>query len=100
MGSHYHHLEAKLPNEFLLLFLDATIQKRVFGSDIRPGMLVSHPLDLVKRTTVIISNEEMEDNMKIFMSLEESGLLIKGVSKMKQRTKRRISYHVIRCIRC
>ena len=32
-------------------------------------------------TTLIISNEEMNDIMKIVKSLEESGLLIKDVSK-------------------
>ena len=32
-------------------------------------------------TTIIISNEEMNDIMKIVKSLEESGLLIKGVSE-------------------
>ena len=32
-------------------------------------------------TTLILSNEEMNDIMKIVKSLEESGLLIKGVSK-------------------
>ena len=32
-------------------------------------------------TTLIISNEEMNDIMKIFKSLEESGLLLNGVSK-------------------
>ena len=32
-------------------------------------------------TTLIISNEEMIDIMKIIKSLEESGLLIKGVSE-------------------
>ena len=32
-------------------------------------------------TILIISNEEMNDTMKIVRSLEESGLLIKGVSK-------------------
>ena len=32
-------------------------------------------------TTLIIYNEEMNDTMKIIKSLEESGLLIKGVSK-------------------
>ena len=32
-------------------------------------------------TTLIISNEEMNDIMKIVKSLEESGFLIKGVSK-------------------
>ena len=31
-------------------------------------------------TTLIISNEEMNDIMKIVKSLEEFGLLIKGVS--------------------
>ena len=43
---------------------------------------------LVSRTILIIFNEEMKDIMKIFMSLEESGLLIKGVSKTIKRTKR------------
>ena len=32
-------------------------------------------------TTLIISNNEMNDIMKIVLSLEESGLLRKGVSK-------------------
>ena len=32
-------------------------------------------------TTSIISNEEMNDIMKIAKSFEESGLLIKGISK-------------------
>ena len=32
-------------------------------------------------TTLIISNEEMNDIMKIVKSLQESGLLIKGVSE-------------------
>ena len=31
--------------------------------------------------TLIISNEEMDDIMKIVNSLEDSGLLIKGVSE-------------------
>ena len=44
---------------------DAAIQQKVFGSDM---------------ATLIISNEEMSDIMKIVKSLEESGLLIKGVS--------------------
>ena len=38
------------------------------------------PSDLANRTTLIISNEEMNDIMKIVKSLEEFGLLIKGVS--------------------
>ena len=45
---------------------DAAIQKKIFGSVV---------------TTVIISNEEMDDIMKIIKSVKESGLLIEGVSK-------------------
>ena len=37
--------------------------------------------DLAKQTTSITLNEEMDDIMKIFKSLGDSGLLIKGVSK-------------------
>ena len=43
---------------------DVAIQKKIFGSDIAAS---------------IISNEEMEDIMKIVKSLEESGLLTKGI---------------------
>ena len=32
-------------------------------------------------TRLIISNEEMEDTMKIFKSLEDFGLLLTGISK-------------------
>ena len=42
---------------------DAAVHKKMFGSG---------------TTTLIISNEEMNDIMKIVKSLEESGLLIKG----------------------
>ena len=43
---------------------DVTIQKKIYGSG-----------------TLIISSEEMEDIMKIVKSLEESRLLIKGVTE-------------------
>ena len=71
----------------------AAIQKKIYG----PG----RPSDLASRTTaLIISNEEM-NNMKIVRSLEESCLLIKGVcEKIKNETKRRISFNVIRNISC
>ena len=49
----------------------------MFGSGTRP-------LDAAKWTTLIISNEEMNDIIKIVKSLEESGLLIKGVSETIQ----------------
>ena len=45
---------------------DAAIHKKMFGS----GM-----------ATLITSNEEMNDTMKIVKSLEECGLLIKGISE-------------------
>ena len=54
---------------------DSAIHKKMFGL----GM-----------TTLIISNEEMDDIMKIIKSLEESALLIKEVSetiKNKAKTK-------------
>ena len=39
-------------------------------------------------TTLVISNEEMNDIMKIVKSLEESGLVINGVSQtMKNEAK-------------
>ena len=53
-------------------------------------------------TTLIISNEEMED-IKIVKSLEDSGLLIKGVSETikneAKKTKGRISQNVNRHFR-
>ena len=45
---------------------DASIQKKIYES----GM-----------TTLIISNKEMKDIMKIVKSLEESGLLMKSISE-------------------
>ena len=48
--------------------------KKIHGS--------GHPSDLVLcATALIISIEEMEDLMKIVKSLEESRLLIKGISE-------------------
>ena len=41
-----------------------------------------------KSTALMVSNEGMEDIMKIVKSLEESGLLIEGISKtIKNETK-------------
>ena len=52
---------------------DAAIQKKIHWSGI---------------TTLISSNEEMEDIIKIDKSLEESGLLIKGFNEIiKNETK-------------
>ena len=52
-------------------------------------------------TTLIISDEEMIDIMKIVKSLEESGKTLAKQLKLKQKKKKRqISQYVIRYIRC
>ena len=51
---------------------DAGIHKKILGS--------GHP----SSTTLIISNDEMKDIIKIVKSLEDSGLLLKRVSKTIQ----------------
>ena len=52
---------------------DAAIQQKMYGSE---------------TAALIISNEEMEDIMKINKSFEESGLLVKGISEtIKHETK-------------
>ena len=55
---------------------DAGIRKKIHGS---------------RRTTLIISNEEMSDIMKIVQALEGSNILLKGANKqlkMKQKNKK------------
>ena len=49
--------------------IDGSIEKRMFGSG---------------TTTLIISNDEMDDILKIVKSLEDSGLSLKGVSETIQ----------------
>ena len=54
-------------------------------------------------TTFIVSNEEMEDIVKIVKSLKESGLIVKGIIetlKKDKRTKKKISSNAIRNISC
>ena len=48
---------------------DAGIHKKILGSG---------------NTTLIISNKDMEDLIKIVKSLEDSGLLLKGVTETVQ----------------
>ena len=65
---------------------DCGIHKKILGSDKR---LLD--LALPNNTTLLISNDEMEDIIKIVKSLEDSGLLLKGVSKqfrMKLKNKK------------
>ena len=53
---------------------NAAIHQKMFGSGTRL-------LDVAKQTTLMISNKEMNDIMKIVKSLEESSLLIKSVGE-------------------
>ena len=59
--------------------IDTAFHKKSFGSGV---------------TILIISNEEMNDFIKIVKSLEKSGLLIKGVSE-EIKNEHRISWNVI-----
>ena len=53
--------------------IDGSIQKKMHGSE---------------TTTLIISNEEMNDIMKIVQALEDSNILLKGVTRtIKNETK-------------
>ena len=53
--------------------IDVCVQKNIYGSG---------------TTTLVISNEEMNDIMKIVQVLEDSGILLKGVTKtIKNETK-------------
>ena len=59
---------------------DAEIHKKILGSGCRNSLsTASH-----NTTTLIISNNEMEDIIKIVKSLEDSGLLLKGVTETVQ----------------
>ena len=55
--------------------IDAGIQKKIHGSE---------------ATTLIISNEEMNDIMKIVQALEDSNILLNGINKtIKNETKQK-----------
>ena len=61
---------------------DAGIHKNIVGSG---------------TATLIISNDEMEDIMKIVKSLEDSGLLLKGVSEKFQMKQKNKKEHFLMC---
>ena len=67
---------------------DAAIHKEMFASGSRPRRLATHSSDLAKQATLIISNEEMNDIMKIVRSLEGSGLVLMKQLKIKQQNKK------------
>ena len=58
---------------------DAGIRKKILGSGRRhSSSSASH------NTTLIISNKDIEDLIKIVKSLEDSGLLLKGITELVQ----------------
>ena len=63
--------------------IDGGVQKKIYGSG---------------TTTLVISSKEMNDIMKIVQALEDSNILLKGVTKtikkLNKRTKRRIFKYV------
>ena len=61
---------------------DAAIPKKIYGSGI---------------TTLIISNEEMEDIMKMVISLEESGLLVNGINETIKNEKKEQKEDFFQC---
>ena len=56
----------------------AGIHKKILGSS----------SSALQTTTLIIPNDETENIIKIVKSLEDSGLLLKGVSKTVQKNKK------------
>ena len=54
--------------------IDAGVQKKIYGS---------------RATTLVISNEEMNDIMKIVQALEDSNILLKGVTKTTKDEKQK-----------
>ena len=72
-----------------MLPASAAIQNKFHGSGRCPTDLASQPSESASRTTtLIISNEEREDMMKIVKSLEEPGLLVQGIKEtIKNETK-------------
>ena len=60
---------------------DAAINKKILGSG--------------NHTTLIISNDDMQDLLKIVKSLEDSGILLDGITetvKMKLKSKKVVFY--------
>ena len=65
--------------------IDGSIKKKMLGSG---------------ATTLIISNDEMDDILKIVKSLEDSGLLLKGVSETIQHEAKEQREGFLRYFRC
>ena len=72
------HVVAPLGLTAVISAIDGSIQKKIHGSGATKGAGVK----------LIIEQEDMKDIMKIITALENSGILLKGVSKaIKNETK-------------
>ena len=58
--------------------IDGSIKKKMLGSGVTKG---------AGTATLITSNDEMDDILKMVKSLEDSGLLLKGVLKLNMKLK-------------
>ena len=84
----YNSLNVKLPNSQLNKLKSSIKNKTDVVLRISSNMLVIQMIILIflgsGATSLIISNDEMDDILKIVKSLENSGVLLKGVSEIIQ----------------
>ena len=73
--------ENDLPHELLMTARQKTKLRNAFNNNMSTDLKIHGS----GTTTLIISNEEMNDIMKIVQDLEDSNILLKGVTKTIQR---------------
>ena len=73
--------ENDLPHELLMTARQKTKLRNAFNNNMSTDLKIQGS----GTTTLIISNEEMNDIMKIVQDLEDSNILLKGVTKTIQR---------------
>ena len=73
--------ENDLPHELLMTARQKTKLRNAFNNNMSTDLKI-HGSGTI---TLIISNEEMNDIMKIVQDLEDSNILLKGVTKTIQR---------------
>ena len=69
--------ENDLPHELLMTARQKTKLRNAFNNNMSTDLKIHGS----GTTTLIISNEEMNDIMKIVQDLEDSNILLKGVTK-------------------
>ena len=73
--------ENDLPHELLMTARQKTKLRNAFNNNMSTDLKIHGS----GTTTLIISNEKMNDIMKIVQDLEDSNILLKGVTKTIQR---------------